>query len=169
MHRRISLMIALGTFGIVGALLAQSPRQKQYPQFADLSLQHAQRLEQQRAVIADATKIQYGTTRLTKTKADLPVLQKLIDDKVFTKSQTYQLQCLGVAFGDVLASELPLRWVMITDEFGTDPTLRFKKTFWNINALTMLSKRIERDGPVNLSEMLNWTRQQVSNLGKDTR
>jgi hypothetical protein len=28
----------------------------------------------------------------------------------------------------VLASELPLRWVMVTDEYGTDPTLRFKET-----------------------------------------
>jgi hypothetical protein len=44
---------------------------------------------------------------------------RLIDDTVFKKSQTYELQSLGIVFGDVLASELPLRWVMITDEYGT--------------------------------------------------
>ena len=31
---------------------------------------------------------------------------------------------------------------MITDEYGTDPTLRFKNTSTNINALTMISKRV---------------------------
>ena len=53
-------------------------------------------------------------------------------------------------FGDVLASELSLRWVMITDEYGTDPTLHFKNTSININALTMISKRIEKDERVDV-------------------
>jgi Domain of unknown function (DUF3806) len=66
------------------------------------------------------------------------------------KSQTFELQGLGVVFGDVLASELSLRWVMITDEYGTDPTLRFKNTSININALTMISKRIEKDERVDV-------------------
>jgi len=81
---------------------------------------------------------------------------------MFKKSQTYELQCLGVAFGDVLASELPLRWVMVTDEYGTDPTLRFKETTLQINALTMISKRVERGEAVNISELLRATREQLA-------
>jgi len=81
---------------------------------------------------------------------------------VFKKSQTYELQSLGVAFGDVLASELPLRWVLVTDEFGTDPTLRFKKTTIQINALTMISKRVERDEPVSVQRLLDKTREQLA-------
>jgi uncharacterized protein DUF3806 len=92
-----------------------------------------------------------------------------IDDKVFKKSQTYELQCLGVAFGDVLTSELPLRWMMVTDEFGTDPTLRFKKTTLQINALTMISKRVERDEHVDVSELLRMTREQLAEIGPTTR
>jgi hypothetical protein len=57
-------------------------------------------------------------------------------------------------FGDVLASELPLRWVMISDEYGTDATLRLKNTSTNINALTMISKRVERDEPVDVFRLL---------------
>ena len=68
---------------------------------------------------------------------------------------------LGVVFGDVLASELPLRWVMVTDEYGTAPTLRFKQTTVQVNALTTISKRIERDEPVNLSLLLRQTREQL--------
>ncbi len=156
-------MTALLTMGFLGVLFGQSNRKAApEPKFTELSRQDNARLEQQRAVVAAAAKWRYGTTALTKTKSDLPVLQNLIDDRVFNKSQTYELQSLGVAFGDVLASELPLRWVMITDEYGTDPTLRFKETTVQINALTMISKRVERDEPVKVSELLRRTREQLA-------
>ena len=135
------------------------------PKFSELSLEDSTRLEQQRAIVA-AAKQRYGTSSLTKTAADLSVLQRLIDDKVFSKTQTYELQSLGIAFGDVLASELPLRWVMVTDEYGTDPTLRFKATTVQINALTMISKRIEKNEDVSLSELLRITREQLASLSE---
>jgi hypothetical protein len=132
------------------------------PKSSELSDQDRTRLAQQRAIVAAAAKQRYGTSILTKTVADLPILQRLIDDKAFNKTQKYELQSLGIAFGDVLESELPLRWVMMTDEYGTDPTLRFKGTTVQINALTMISKRIEKDEKVNLSELLRITRGQLT-------
>jgi hypothetical protein len=90
------------------------------------------------------------------------VLQNLIDDRVFNKSQTYELQSLGIALGDVFASELPLRWVMVTDEFGTDPTLRFKETALQVNPLTMISKRVERGESVSVQSLLDKTREQLA-------
>jgi hypothetical protein len=132
------------------------------PKFTELSRQDSARLEQQRAVVLAAARQRYGTLALTRTKSDLPVLQKLVDERVFNKSQTYELQCLGVALGDVLASELPLRWVMVTDEFGTDPTLRFKEMSLQVNALTMISKRVERDERVSVQWLLDKTREQLA-------
>ena len=160
---RTSIMTAILTSGLPGALFGQSNR-KASPEakFTELSREDSARLEQQRAVVAAAAKRRYGTMALTRTKRDLPVLQKLIDDRVFNKSQTYELQSFGVAFGDVLASELPLRWVMVTDEYGTDPTLRFKETNLQINALTMISKRVERDEPVSVQRLLDKTREQLA-------
>ena len=156
-------MTAFLTIGFVAVLFGQSNRKATpEPKFAELSREDSARLEQQRAVVAAAAKQRYGITALTRTKSDLPVLQHLIDERVFTRSQTYELQSLGVAFGDVLASELPLRWVMVTDEYGTDPTLRFKETTLQINVLTMISKRVERDEPVNVSELLRITREQLA-------
>ncbi len=131
------------------------------PQFNELSDSDRVRLDQQRAIVAAIAKKKYGTGGLTKTVADLPVLQRLIDDNAFNKTQTYELQSLGVAFGDVLASELPLRWEMVTDEYGTDPTLRYKDKPVNINALTMISKRVERGEVVNLVRLLQITRDQL--------
>src|ERR1700693_4519273 len=107
------------------------------PQFNDVSSEGRKQLEAERGIVVAAAKQRYGVSTLGKTVADLSVLQRLIDDRVFSKSQTYELQSLGIVFGDVLASELPLRWVMVTDEYGTDPTLRFKDTTVQINALTM--------------------------------
>jgi hypothetical protein len=160
---RTSIMIALLTIGLMGVSWGQSNRNAvSEPKFTELSHEDSARLEQQRAVVLAAAKQKYGTLGFTRTKSDLPVLQKLIDDKVFNRSQTYQLQSLGVVFGDVLASEFPLRWVLVTDEFGTDPTMRFKETTLQVNALTMISKRIERDQPVSLQRLLDKTREQLT-------
>lgn len=131
------------------------------PKFNELSDLDRLRLDQQRAIVAAAAKQKYGTGGLTKTVADLPLLQRLIDDNAFSKTQTYELQSVGVVFGDVLASALPLRWAMVTDEYGTDPTLRYKDKPVNINVLTMISKRVERGEVVNLVQLLQITREQL--------
>lgn len=148
---------------LLGNVLSQSGHQGLEPRFAELSRDDTVRLDKQRAVVAAAAR-RYGAGDLTKTKADLVVLQKLIDHGAFKQSETYELQCLGIVFGDVLASELPLRWVMVTDEYGTDPTLRFKKTTIQINALTMISKRIERNEPVDVTQLLQLTREQLAQV-----
>jgi Domain of unknown function (DUF3806) len=139
----------------------QAATQPTVPKFSELSPDDKARLQQQREIIVTATKQRYGAAALTKTVADLPLLQRLVDDKAFGKTQTYKLQSLGVAFGDVLATELTLRWVMVTDEYGTDPTLRLKDSSVQINALSMISKRIETDRDVNLSELLRISREQL--------
>jgi len=163
------MLAAILTVGLLGVLFSQSnPKLMPEPKFSELSKDDATRLERQRAVVVAAAK-RHSTASLTGTKSDLPLLRRLIDDKVLTKPQTYELQCLGVAFGDVLTSELPLRWMMVTDEYGTDPTLRFKKTTVQINALTMISKRVERDEHVDVSELLRITREQLAQIGPATR
>ena len=57
--------------------------------------------------------------------------------------------------------------MMVTDEYGTDPTLRFKNTSVQINALTMISKRIEREESVNLGQLLQTTRDQLRRLTEE--
>jgi Domain of unknown function (DUF3806) len=99
----------------------------------------------------------------------LPFLQKLLHDRVFQKSETYELQSLGVTFGDVLASEFPLHRVMITDEYEDDPTLRLRSTTVSVNALTMISKRVEQDEPANLLQLLQKTSEAVADAEKRFR
>ncbi len=166
----MKLLILLAFLSGLGLLFGQSTSDHSpEPKFSELSHADSERLDQQRALVAAAAKRRYEATAFTKTKRDLPILQRLIDDKVFEKGQTYELQSLGVVFGDVLASELPLRWVMITDDYGTDPTLRFKNTNININVLTMISKRIERNQPVDVSLLMQKTREVLSETEKKLR
>lgn len=160
----------LALLSCVGLLFGQSAHEAAPdPKFSEPSREDSERLDQQRAVVAAAVRRRYGTAALTRTKRDLPILQRLLDDKAFKKSQTYELQSLGVVFGDVLTSEFSLRWVMITDEYGTDPTLRFKNTSININALTMISKRVERDETVDVFELLRKTREALADAERTFR
>ena len=161
------LLVLLSGAGLLFGQTANDSAPK--PKFSELSHEDSEQLDQQRAFVAATAKQRYGTAALSRTKRDLPIIQRLIDDKVFKKSQTYELQCLGVVFGDVLASELPLRWAMITDEYGTDLTLRFKNTSININALTMISKRVERDEPVDVFQLLKKNREALSEAEKRFR
>jgi hypothetical protein len=159
-------IVGVLTMGLLGSLFGFSKKDNS-PKFAKLTQTDAAQLEKQRAVISAEAKRRYGTLGLTKTKEDLVVLQRLLDDRAFAKTQTYDLQCLGVVLGDVFVSELPLKWVMVTDEYGTDPTLRFKNTTIQINALTMISKRAEKDEAVDVSQLLDITRQQLTKLEKE--
>jgi Domain of unknown function (DUF3806) len=158
------------TFGALTFCLyspQSGPKQRAAPKFTELSRNDVASLDKQRALVGAVAKQRYGVLGLARTRADLPVLQRLIDDQAFTKTQTYELQSLGVALGDVMASELPLRWVMVTDEFGTDPTLRYKDTTIQVGALTMISKRIEKDEKVNVSRLLEITREQLPKFQKE--
>ncbi len=126
---------------------------KQPHTFSELSDADQARLDTQRRIVLEALKEKYGIMELRKDKTDLALLQRLLDDKVFSDSQTIELQSMGIVFGDVLSSELGLRWFMITDEYGTDPTLLIPETQVNFNALTMISKRVERGDAVDVNRL----------------
>jgi hypothetical protein len=133
--------IMLALLGCAAVLFSHSTHEgTSEPKFSELTRKDSDRLDAQSAVVAGVAKRLYGTAALTRTHKDLLILQRLLDDKAFKKSQTYELQSMGVAFGDVLSNDLPLRWVMITDKYGTDPTVRFENTSLNINAFTMISE-----------------------------
>ncbi len=162
----ILTILIMGTLGFFGCSKKEAGGPQQ-PKFSEVAGDDGARLERQRGIVAAAAKKHYGTPSLTKTKADIPILQRLVDDKVFAKNQTFELQCLGVALGDIMATELPLRWVMVTDEYGTDPTLRFKDSTIQVNALTMISKRMERDEAVDIADLLRQSSVAVAQMQKE--
>jgi hypothetical protein len=163
----LTMLLALVSLSFVISCSKQRSAQPAMPKFSELSHDDRTRLAQQRAIVTAAAKQRYGTSILKKTVADLPVLQRLINDNVFKKTQTYELQSLGIALRGCLGERTPVAMRDgVTDEYGTDRTLRFNGTTVQINALTMISKRIEKDEKVNLAELLRITREQLTRMSE---
>jgi hypothetical protein len=58
-----------------------------------------------------------------------------------------------VTFGDALAQELGLRWIMVEDEYGRDPALKLDGTCVLVFPLTSISKRVERGEQVDAYQL----------------
>lgn len=138
------------------------------PKFSNLSATDTARLDRQRALVAHELTTRYRAT-LSRSNADLVLIQRLLDDRAFTLTQTYELQSLGVVFGDVLTVETALRWMMVSDEYGTDPTLVLPGTTLQVNSLTMISKRVERGERVDVSDLFARATDSVRNPPADLR
>jgi hypothetical protein len=123
--------------------------------FSELQADDVDRLDSQRTVARQAASAVEGVD-LQRAQLSLRSLQAVVDAAHFESHQRYELQCLGVAFGDALAADGRFHWVIITDEYGRDPTLRWKGTSLNINALTIISKRVEAGDPVDLTAIWDW-------------
>ena len=100
-------------------------------------------MNRQRAfVVSLAEQHKLGLT-VTRTKADYDLLELILSKKLIKKDQKWELQALGVVFGDALVSEEPkLRWMEVTDTFGARPALLYGDTTYQLNPVTMLQKRV---------------------------
>lgn len=99
---------------------------------------------------------------LTQSLDDLELIQRLLDEDIVDRG-TYALQCLGIALGRVMATNIEgLDWWIVEDEFGRDPCLRYKHTTLQVNPLTMISKRMERSEEVDVRWLYDKTVEAVS-------
>ena len=120
-----------------------------------LTPREAADLEQQREIVADVLREQYDTYSLPCLKSDFGSLQRLLDDRLFTPDQAHEWCCVGVVFGDVLASELGLEWITCNDEFGVEAALRYGETSVLVFPRTMILKRLERGESVDLGTLFD--------------
>lgn len=110
------------------------------------------RLARQRALVADLARRHVGS-QPTGTRSDLRLLQQILDRGVLEPDQTFELQALGVAFGDVLAAELGLDWIAFEDALGRNRALRLDDTDVVLFPVTMISKRVEAGIDVSLDAL----------------
>jgi len=95
-------------------------------------------------------------SRLTGSRSDLLLIQRLLDAGTVEREATYTLQALGLAFGKVFIEEnAGYDWWMVEDEFGRDPAIRYKNSSLLAYPRTMLSKRIEDGESVNVTELFD--------------
>jgi len=121
------------------------------------------RLEAQRAVceryLAGESRTNYATAA-----GKLGLVRALLAARVFRAEQTYELECLGIVFGDAMAQEAGLEWAMITDENGRDPVLRVPGSSFLLFPLTMISKRVERGEEVDVFELFEGVLAQLEHV-----
>lgn len=104
-------------------------------------------------------------SKLSGSKADLLLIQKLLDAGTVEREATYTLQALGLAFGKVFIQENPgYDWWMVEDEFGRDPAIRYKQSALLAYPRTMISKRIEDGDAVNVMELFDGLRRKMEDL-----
>lgn len=89
----------------------------------------------------------------------LRLLDTILSNDWIEATETLKLQCLGITFGDALAQELGMKWVMVEDEYGRDPALTFADSKVLAFPLTSISKRVERGEIVNVYELFSAARE----------
>ena len=121
--------------------------------FTEPEREDIRRLAQQVVVVSQFAE-QLSLPELSGTESDLAVIQAILDSGEIERDRTYELQCLGIAFGRVLVSASDgLDWAIVHDEYGSDPTLRYRDTSVCLNVLTAISKRVEDGQDVNVREL----------------
>lgn len=156
-NRHPSLRRRAFALGLIGAPFAASARDNRGVKFLPLSPAELAGLARQRAFVSSLVARSFPGEKITRSQQDLQLLQRILDGKLVAPTSTWELQALGVVFGDALVADRPgLAWWQVTDEFGTDPTLRYQNSSLQINALTMLSKRVERGEAVDVEQMAEW-------------
>ena len=83
----------------------------------------------------------------------LDLIDAMLANKWIDPSETVKLQSLGVVFGDAVAQELLLDWVVVDDEYGRDAALNWPGTSVLCHPLTMISKRVEDGEPVDVWDL----------------
>ncbi|MBN3789235.1 DUF3806 domain-containing protein [Burkholderia sp. Ac-20353] len=89
-------------------------------------------------------------------RGKLLIVQAVLQAKRFGPHNVLELQALGVAFGDALAQQLDLTW-MISDsiQFGRRPVLNLPGTSLAIGAFTAIQKRVVQGEPVDVRALFD--------------
>jgi hypothetical protein len=157
-----SLLIGIiASFAIGARAMAEDQQKISLPTDHDLA-----ELKTRNKDVQKLLQSRYGKVSLTKSKTDLALLQKLVDDGVPSKSETYKLQSLGLVLGEVFAKELELHWVIVEDEYGRDLALQYEKSSMIVFPLTMISKRIEKGEKPKLSSLFEMIQEELGRFKK---
>jgi len=103
--------------------------------------------------------------RLKGTREDIPNLHTMLSEGPYTEDVEAELTSFGMVFGHVLARELGMRWVMYSDDQGSDYALQYQDLELFLFPGDMLIKRAEAGedvGEINLEAMLESLREALA-------
>lgn len=118
-------------------------------------------LAEQWVAVTNLIEEEYGVP-VDQSESAIELLQRVLDDDLVGDNE-YGLQCLGVALGRIMATNIVgLDWWIIDDEYGRDPCLRYNETTFQSNPITMISKRVLDGIKVDVRSLYDQTKLAVS-------
>ena len=97
----------------------------------------------------------------------LRLLQAILDAGWVERSEGAKLRCLGATLGDAVAQKLQMEWIIVEDESGRDPALRFPGTTVIAYPLSMISKRVDRGEAIDVSDLFDGVCRHVLKMKSD--
>jgi len=127
-----------------------------------------QRLSEQRAIVSRYLD-EDGRKKYETAAGKLGTLRALLEARVFRSDQTFELQSMGIVLGDVFVQDMGFHWLIVEDEHGRDPAIRYAETSVILFPLTMISKRIEAGETVDVFDLYNGMAARAGELiGRET-
>ena len=140
-NRYVNHLVA--TLCLILACVAAQAQEE--PRIGEPSYLDRQFMAQQRALLEDLARRNFGRGFNGVRDNDLELLQMLLDRELVRANQTRELQAMGVIMGDLLASEFELKWVIYEDRLGRSRALRDGDSDNYLFPITMISRRREVD------------------------
>ena len=134
------------------------------PEHSELTEHEQHALEEQREVVRELLQQRYDVFSLPGLRADLPVLQQIISDRAFGPEQEYEWSCVGVVFGDILASEFGLDWCAFCDEQGAESALRLGGSTITLYPRSMILKRMANGEEIDLETFMDGLAEGIEQL-----
>ena len=131
-------------------------------QIRDLDDAFTAELSERRSIVGQLLGIDYDQLDLSDADSCLSRMQDAVD--CLEADKMVELQSLGILFGALIAQRCELDWVVVKDNYGSDPALRNGTTSQLLFPLTMLSKRLERGEPVRVARLFEMMTTDVERL-----
>lgn len=97
--------------------------------------------EQRQRVEALANRL--GRKLTGTTVRDLDTLQTILNRELIDREDRLTLQALGIIFGDLLAKDLRMTWIIYRDRAGRSRALKYRDEAIFLFPVTMISRRVE--------------------------
>ncbi|HEY8695992.1 MAG TPA: DUF3806 domain-containing protein [Rhizomicrobium sp.] len=99
-------------------------------------------------------------------EGDLSVLQHLLDTHVQWPRDDELAIGIGLAFGVVLENTIGLEWIRVTDEYGSETSLRVPGTTLWVHPISMITKRLNKGDEISLRHMLEFLLDRLPQLAR---
>lgn len=142
--------------------LSQSPDAPEAPDavaapvFRALAAHEQEQLDRERLLVCQVAARELGLNDWSMDRSGLVQLQALLDRGLVQPDHLLLARGLGVVLGDALTCEMDdMDWHMVSDDWGTDPVVRYRESSIQVGARDMVLKRLQDGREVDLVQLLD--------------